>query len=153
MKIYYLLLSLILLPAIAILQPVPCTDPPTMTPTCVEACIICDIDGFSGRHQSMIPGEAPEDFCTFTVHNAQWIAFLAGSENLQVELSVSNCDAGFGLEVAIYEGIDCENFRMVSNCFGGTTGTVGENQSRVLENTEPLVIGQYYYLVMDGALG
>ena len=153
MKTRYLLLFL-LLPALNWAQPVPCTDdPPAMTSTCEEACIICDIDGFTGRHESNVPGEAPPDFCTFVVHNAQWIAFIAGSENLTVEVSVSNCDMNFGLEVGIYEGIDCSNFRMVSSCFGGTNSPISSGQSRQIATTEPLVIGQYYYLVMDGAFG
>ena len=134
-------------------QPPICMDPPTMTSTCQEACVICDIDGFTGRHESDVPGVAPPGFCTFIVHNAQWIAFVAGSEDLIIELSVSNCDMGFGLEIGIYEGIDCGNFRLVSNCRGGTNTPITGGSSGLLSNTEPLVVGQYYYLVMDGAFG
>ena len=132
-------------------QPLPCEDPPTMTSFCAEACIICDIDGFTGRHESTVSGEAPDGFCTFVVHNAQWIAFIAGSTDLRVGLEVSNCEQGFGLEFALYKSLDCTNFEQISNCFGGVTNTVGPGQTGVIENTEPLVIGQYYYIVMDGA--
>ena len=124
-----------------------------MTSSCIDACIICDIDGFTGRHESTVVGSLPADFCTFTVHNAQWIAFIAGSEDLAVELSVSNCEGGLGLEFALYQSLDCNTFQMISNCFGGVTGTVGPGQSKVIENNEPLVIGQYYYIAMDGAIG
>lgn len=135
-------------------QPVPCTeDPPEMTSLCQDACIICDIDGFTGRHESDVSGVAPLDFCTVVVHNAQWIAFIAGSEDLSIEIRVSNCQQGFGLEVGLYEGIDCQNFRMVSECWGGTNVPVAQGTARVFSNTEPLVVGQYYYLVMDGAFG
>jgi len=130
-------------------QPMPCMDPPMMTSTCVEACIICDIDGFKGRNDQMIGGEAPEGFCTTTVHNGQWIAFIAGSEDLSIRLDVSNCRTGAGLEVAIYEGIGCDNFEMVSNC----NGNVRVNTSETFTTTKKLTIGQYYYLVMDGAIG
>ena len=134
-------------------QPAPCGPDAAMTPTCIEACVICDIDGFTGINDSTIPGEAPDDFCTGTVHHAQWIAFIAGSENLTIELDVFNCDnAGQfinGLEVGIYGSLDCENFNLVSNCDGdvndGTTGVFTTNQ--------PLTIGQYYYWVMDGNNG
>ena len=149
-----LLLLLFCAPLLVFAQPIPCTeDPPEMTSFCEDACIICDIDGFTGRHESNMSGMAPFGFCTVVVHNAQWIAFIAGSVDLSIEIRVSNCQQGFGLEVGLYEGIDCQNFRMVSECWGGTNIPVGEGTARVFSNTEPLVIGQYYYLVMDGAFG
>ncbi len=127
-----------------------------MTSFCVEACIICDIDGFTGRHESTIVGEAPPGFageCTFIAHNMQWIAFIAGSVDLEVKMSVSNCRDGTGLEFGLYKGINCANFQRISNCFGGAAGIVGPGGSGVIKNNEPLVIGQYYYIVMDGGLG
>jgi len=137
-------------------QPEPCVDPPTMTSFCNEACIICDIDGFTGRHSANIVGQSPPGFageCTFVAHNMQWIAFIAGSTNLSVNLAVSNCDQGFGLEFGLYEGIDCQNFRRISNCFGGAAGIIGDGQSGTITNHEQLIIGQYYYIVMDGGFG
>lgn len=139
-----------------IAQPEPCVDPPTMTSFCNDACIICDIDGFTGRHNANIVGQAPPGFageCTFVAHNMQWIAFIAGSTNLSVNMAVSNCDQDFGLEFGLYEGIDCQNFRRISNCFGGAAGIINEGQSGTIINSEPLVIGQYYYIVMDGGFG
>lgn len=128
--------------------PVICSDPPRMTSFCEDACIICDIDGFTGRHDSNIDGWLPPDFCTSTVHNAQWIAFIAGSENLKIELSVTNCSSpqGWGLEMTVYETRDCKTFQKVFEC----DGNVEENTKRVFSNTRPLTIGQYYYLAMDG---
>ncbi|MEM6965790.1 MAG: gliding motility-associated C-terminal domain-containing protein [Bacteroidota bacterium] len=133
-------------------QPQPCEDPPTMTSICDDACIICDIDGFEGRHDSSQSGVGPPGFCTVVQHNMQWIAFIAGSEDLKVQLSVSDCVQGFGLEIGIYEGINCQNFQLVSQCWGAAQA-VAENTSKTFENTVPLVIGQYYYIVMDGAFG
>ncbi|MBR9922614.1 MAG: T9SS type B sorting domain-containing protein [Bacteroidetes bacterium] len=129
-------------------QPEPC-DPAIMTPTCEEACIICDIDGFTGINDSPVQGVAPPGFCTFGVQNITWIAFLAGSTNLTLEVAVSNCQNNIGLQIGIYEGINCQNYELVSNCENsippGTTATFINNQ--------PLVVGQYYYFVMDGDLG
>lgn len=138
----------------AFAQPLPCDMlDPQMEPTCEQACIICDIDGFTGRHQSDIPGVLPPDFCTFTVHNAQWIAFQAASTFLEIEMAVSNCETNIGLEITIYKGTNCDNFEMISNCNGGRTGNqIMEGSSAILRTTEPLVIGQHYYLAMDGAL-
>jgi len=130
-------------------QPEPCGMPPEMTPLCADACIICDIDGFTGINNGGSAGEAPPGFCTFIVHNARWVAFQAGSENISILLSVSNCQMGNGLELAIYESTDCESFQLVSNCRGGFA-PVPEGSSGTFENTEPLTVGQYYYIVMDG---
>ena len=151
-KLFHLISLFLLFSVQMYCQPEPClSENPDMTPTCIEACIICDIDGFTGRHESNVIGSAPADFCTFIVHNAQWIAFIAGSTDLTVNIAVSNCDQNNGLEIAIYEAIDCENFNAISNCFGAMSA-VNEGESANVVVNEPLTIGQYYYLVMDGAL-
>ncbi len=129
--------------------PEPCGPEGEMEPFCEIACIICDIDGFSGKNDENEDGIAPPDFCTTTQHNIQWLAFIAGSENLTLRFDVGDCDGGFfsgGLEVTVYEAIDCENPRMVMPC----NGSVSENSSWTFSNTEPLTIGQYYFFVMDG---
>lgn len=142
-----------LIPFLVIGQPTPCDiENPEMTSTCADACIICDVDGFTGRHESDIVGVLPGDFCTMFVHNAQWIAFQAASTSLKVKLSVSNCVQGYGLELAIYKSSDCTNFTMISNC-RGSGSAVNDGSSAEFETTEDLVIGQYYYLAMDGSHG
>ena len=146
-----LLICFVLYPFLLVAQPEPCTDPPLMTSFCDDACIICDIDGFTGRHNATVVGQAPPGFageCTFVAHNMQWIAFIAGSTNLSVNMSVSNCEQGFGLEFGLYDGNDCQNFRRISNCFGGAAGIIGPGGSGTITNNEPLTIGQYYYIVM-----
>ena len=135
-------------------QPQPCVEEnPEMTSTCEEACIICDIDGFTGRHESSVAGALPADFCTFVVHNAQWISFQAGSTDISIRLSVSNCQLGSGLEMTIYKSDDCTSFEQISQCRGGMNGPVVEGTPAEFTNTEPLTIGQFYYLGMDGAFG
>ncbi|MEM9983835.1 MAG: gliding motility-associated C-terminal domain-containing protein [Bacteroidota bacterium] len=134
-------------------QPASCDPLNTeMTTTCGQACIICDIDGFSGRHESNVVGSLPADFCTVFVHNAQWIGFQAASTSLEIKLTVSNCSLGYGLEMAIYQSTDCNNFQMISACRGGAN-PVPPGGSATFTNTQPLVVGQYYYLAMDGNRG
>ncbi|MBX7162568.1 MAG: gliding motility-associated C-terminal domain-containing protein [Saprospiraceae bacterium] len=127
-------------------QPMICQKPETMTPTCLQACLICDINGFTGKTGDGGVGQLPIDFCTTVKHNAQWIAFMAGSTNLTLKFSVFKCRTGAGLEIGIFESSDCKNFTKISNC----DGDVAENTSTILKMTKPLVIGQYYYVVMDG---
>ena len=127
-------------------QPLPCTVPAEMTSFCDEACIICDIDGFEGINNSTLQGQMPIDFCTTNQNHLLWIAFQAGSTNLTLNVAVSNCTQNDGLEIGIYYSDDCLNFTKVSNC----DDDVPENTSQNFTNIVPLIIGQYYYFVMDG---
>ena len=136
-------------------QPQICELPVDMTPICADACIICDIDGFTGRHDSDVRGQVPPGFCVITTENAQWLAFQAGSTSLTVDLSVSNCDNFFlfsGIQVGLYQSFDCVNFTRISNCIGGLF-QIRDGQTGRLETNVELVIGEYYYIVMDGASG
>lgn len=132
----------------ALAQPQPCIDP-EMTPLCQDACVICDIDGFTGVNNSQVVGIGPSDFCTTFQHNITWIAFIAGSEDLTIEVEVSNCQINWGLEIGIYESLDCETFQQVTFC----DTDVDEGETGVFSNNEPLTVGQYYYFVMDGSAG
>jgi len=127
-------------------QPQPCGKPASMTSFCNQACVICDINGFTGINNSNIVGQAPPGFCTNTVHHMQWIGFIAGSTNLTLSIKVYGCKSGDGLEVGIYESLDCKTFKLVSNC----DTDIPNNTTQNFTNTTPLVIGQYYYFVMDG---
>ncbi len=77
----------------------------------------------------------------------QWIGFIAGTTNLTLEVHVTNCSRQQGLEIGLYESLDCNTFRRVSEC----DTDIKENEKRIFTNTVPLVIGQYYYFVMDGS--
>ncbi len=129
---------------LALGQPPVCSNN-NMASTCAAACIVCDLDGFASFNEGAGGGQLPPGYCTQVLHHAEWIGFIAGSTNLSFQLSVSNCSANPGLEAGIYEGIDCQNFSLISNCetaiFNNTTVTMTTNV--------PLVIGQYYWLVMD----
>ncbi|HRI59042.1 MAG TPA: gliding motility-associated C-terminal domain-containing protein [Saprospiraceae bacterium] len=130
-------------------QPIPCGPAPEMTSFCDEACIICDIDGFTGINDDPAQGQAPPGFCTNIVHHMQWIGFIAGSTNLTLEVSVFNCQVGQGLEVGIYKSLNCQTFQLVSNC----DTDLPPNTTTTFTNTVPLTVGQYYYFVMDGNMG
>lgn len=134
-------------------QPPVCAPPAATTPFCSQACIICDIDGFSGTNDDPPGGwDEPNGFCAQIDHNIQWIGFLAGSVDLTLQIDVSNCDRNGqginGLQMGIYEVIDCDLAASVAvtNC----DNNVPQGQSAILSNTQPLVPGQYYYLVIDG---
>lgn len=124
-----------------------CGASPSMKSFCRDACIICDIDGFTGRNNSNVVGQAPPGFCTGQVHNMQWIGFIAGTIDLTLEVKVTNCTINLGLEIGLYESLNCTSFRRVSEC----DTDVRPNTTRIFKNTVPLTVGQYYYFVMDGS--
>jgi gliding motility-associated-like protein len=128
-------------------QPEPCGNPAKMQPFCKDACVICDINGFTGVNDAGVTGQAPPGFCTSEVHHMQWIAFIAGSINLSLSVKVTNCQFGYGLEMGIYKTLNCTSFQLVSNC----DTDVPNNTTEVFTNTVPLTVGQYYYFVMDGS--
>lgn len=130
-------------------QPQPCGANPEMTSFCNEACIICDIDGFTGINDDPQTGQAPPGFCTTFAHHMQWIGFIAGSVNLTLSVRAFNCQQNSGLEVGIYQSLNCQTFQLVSNC----DTDIDNNETVVFNNTVPLVIGQYYFFVMDGSGG
>lgn len=141
---------LLLLASLALrAQPQPCGVSPEMTSFCAEACIICDINGFTGINDDPAQGQAPPGFCTSTVHHMQWIGFIAGSTDITISVKVFGCQIGSGLEVGIYKSLDCQNFQLVSNC----DGDIQQGETGIFKNTVPLTIGQYYYFVMDGNHG
>ncbi len=131
---------------------------------CLDACIICDIDGFRGRNDNggvKDEGDLPVGFCTSINHNIQWIGFVANSADLEFTITVTNCEKGAvayngGLEAGIFEVESCQLSKAVpkSNC----------NTSMLVEGLSAengvwpftafgLETGNYYYLAIDGDNG
>lgn len=128
-------------------KPPVCGDPASMQPTCLESCVICDIDGFTGRNEDVgVIGQSPPGFCTSVVHHMQWIGFIAGTTNLKISIKPSNCKENRGLEVGLYESNDCVTFQRVSEC----DTDILPNSTKIFTNTVPLTVGKHYYFVMDG---
>ena len=129
-------------------QPEPC-GVDAMTSTCLDACVVCDIDGFTGTNNLSVQGQTFPNFCTTIFHNMSYIAFIAGTENLTLSVSVSNCTINAGLEIGIFESFDCQTFTAMTDC----NTDVAPNATATFSNLEPLVVGQHYYLIMDGSMG
>ncbi len=131
-------------------QPQPCGPNPAMTSFCDNACVICDIDGFSGVNDLTAQGQGFTNFCTTQYNNMQYLAFIAGTPQLVIEVVVGTCLGGAGsLEVGFFESFDCETFTAISACDTDIEGP----GSTVFTTDEDLVVGQHYYLVIDGSNG
>ena len=135
-------------------RPMICGPDARMELACVDACIICDIDGFQGRNDTQGQGDKPPSFCTSINHNIQWIGFLANSPTLTLELAVSNCAGGNrpdgGLEAGVFEVEGCriDEAAAVSNC----DSDIANNTTQEFRMTA-LVPGDYYYFIIDGNNG
>ncbi len=131
-------------------QPQPCGTNPAMTSLCSQACVICDIDGYSGINDLTATGQGFPEFCTTQFNNMQYIGFFAGSEDLTIRVDVGSCSGGVNsLEVGFFYTEDCQNFEAISFCDTDIEG----GESTTFSNNQPLVIGQHYYLVIDGSGG
>jgi len=136
---------LCLLFVIGQLQAQPCNFPFSPSNTCSNAPLVCNLDGFCSRNQSATNSGTPNAFCG-QVENNNWIAFIAGSTSFEIQISVSNCNQGNGLQAQFFSTNNCSNFTAVSNCLD----PVNDIGNLVCEN---LVIGEKYYLMMDGKGG
>ncbi|MCI5082696.1 MAG: hypothetical protein MRY78_13440, partial [Saprospiraceae bacterium] len=127
----------------------PCPDPNSpMTSTCDEACVICDLDGYTSTNSLTDLGEIPEGFCG-EQHNTQWLAFMTSTPFLSLEVTAFSCSVNFqGIQVGLYSSNDCTNFDLISNCDNQidpfSSDTITANN---------LFTGVIYYLVIDGFNG
>lgn len=116
---------------------------------CDLSCITCNsIDGFSANTRGAPGNTSFGVHCTGFEHQITWLGFYAASTNLTLEICASNCTDGVGIEVLIAESIGCSGATAVSNCYGYLTA-ITDGNCKSLTSTQPLVIGQYYWLIFD----
>lgn len=124
-----------------------CNFPLPPSNTCNNAPLLCDLDGYCSDNSGATNSGTPNAFCGL-VENNNWISFIAGSETLEIKVSVYDCNNGSGLQVQVFETADCNFFIAKSNCLD----PVPNNGEGTMTATN-LEIGQIYYLMMDGKGG
>ena len=128
----------------------PCATNPAAGDLCSTPTPICNLNGYcgstSGTYTADIPGNLGSIFCG-SIENNSWLSFVADATSATLNLFVSNCTDGYGIQMQIYSVTGCSTFTSVSNCFNPGTpvnGTVSANG---------LTIGQTYYVMIDGNAG
>jgi len=119
--------------------------------TCADACVLCEgLDGLTLNNSITDLGEAPPGFCAPQLHNTQWIGFVAGSTEIDMDIAVFNCGGigNGGLQIGIYGTSDCDSYTLVSNC----EPSVPPNTTMTF-NANNLTIGGIYFVVIDGSNG
>ena len=124
----------------------PCQSAPSYCINTLDGATIstlCTFSGFGWLDQLQPNFSGQNDFC-FPVDNPNLYEFSACENNITLNLTVSNCEHGRGLEFAVMHGFNCDYFEQMGSCV-----TIKENKSGQL--TFPnLYPGQPIYLVVDG---
>lgn len=150
LKTVPVLLTVLLLTFISGLSaqnPVPCgPGGPFFASECATACVSCQVDGLTGINNDFASNG--NVICGQIVpHNDVWLAFIAGSTSLTINVQTANCQNGDGLQIAFFE--DCNAIDALA-CNPGSGGGAG---SDLFLNYDQFVPGQVYYLMLDGFTG
>jgi len=121
----------------------PADDAPAAD-ACEDACLYCNLAGYTGSTDGYVANSAP-GFCG-TLENEQWLGFIAGASSITISATPSNCALGNGIQVALYQGCDAT---APVGCDMGFAG--GEFYSPTINVT--LTPGEVYYLMVDGWAG
>ena len=127
---------------------------------CSAACAVCDItvlNGVTFNSGAWTPDHVNElnytcNGVNIVMNNNGWVGFVANSNTLELKVVYSNCtggNAGVGMQALIVESPDCQNFNLLA-CKGDATPATTDSFTLVANN---LVVGQSYYLVLDGFSG
>ncbi len=130
--------------------PFPLCPPSDVPQTAPVACSLMDLDGYTGSTSGYTP-YPNVNFATNcnggTIENNQFIAFIAPSNQVQLQIAASNCNNNQGIQAQIYYAATCTDFTAVSNCWApGAPGT------GTLTATG-LTPGEIYILMIDGWAG
>lgn len=127
------------------LQAQNCDFPLAPANICADAPLLCDLDDYCSNNSAAVNSGTPNAFCG-VVENNNWVKFIAGSTEFEIEITVSDCVNGSGLQAQFFATTNCQNFTAVSNCLD-PVNSVDYLTASGLE------IGQVYYLMMDGKGG
>ena len=128
---------------------VPCTTPDPQ-PNAQDACILPNpgaLDCYFGATTFTTPVSQPPSWCT-TVENNHFFAFTADATTAVFDLCTYGCASGGAIQAAVLSTVDCITFQFVSPCLGNIAS--GSCQTLTATN---LVIGENYYLMIDGSAG
>lgn len=121
-------------------------QPPMPSFTCQDACTWCESDLFSNYFDNYdAPVSNLQNFGCGVIHNPKWFKLLADADQIELGISVFDCQLNKGLQAALYEvvpGVDCNNLNHLVSCI-----------DQILWNANlvaPTTPGQEYLLMIDG---
>ncbi len=121
---------------------------------CADATFICNLNGYSGNTSSSYTIDQPSNiyaaFGAGSIDNNSWIEFVANNDTVSLDITVSNCSNGDGVQFGILSGTNCTNFTRVSPLTYASSGIAPGTQNFF---TTGLIPGQQYYIMIDGFSG
>jgi gliding motility-associated-like protein len=124
---------------------------PALANNCAAACVLCDFTTFTSNNNNPSSGQQiPPNFCpgqAIFPHNVQWVGFVAGTPNITMTVTATNCQlpGNQGLQIGVWGTTDCTSFNLVSNC----EYQVPPNAAVPFTMTG-LTVGATYFFVVDG---
>ncbi|MFA6922798.1 MAG: gliding motility-associated C-terminal domain-containing protein [Bacteroidales bacterium] len=137
--------------------------------SCQNATPICDLTNYCGNtsywYSRDLPGTTgamcdgnfsyPTTCALFNgaVDNNSWLIFQAASSAVNLQVTVSNCtnSTNNGIQFAVYNGSNCNNFTLVSDAvYISPTGIPPPGTTVSLTGLTP---GNNYYIMIDGRNG
>lgn len=138
----------------------PCAACPPPPPACganpaannaaATATPICNLNGFCGNTSTSYTADSPGNLASVFcggIDNNSWLSFVADATSATLNIYVSNCTNGDGIQMEIYSTPDFTTFTSHSNCWNP-----GIMQNGTISATS-LTVGQTYYLMIDGWAG
>jgi len=128
-----------------------CVSNPAAGDHCADATPICNLNGYCGNtsatYDSDEPGNLGDLWVSATIENNSWLKFVAENDTVVLNVWVSNCYYGDGIQMRIVGTSDCNAFAAYSNFWNPEVETDG------IIMATGLTIGETYYLVIDGYAG
>ncbi|HPF01136.1 MAG TPA: BNR-repeat neuraminidase N-terminal domain-containing protein [Bacteroidales bacterium] len=128
-----------------------CVSNPAAGDHCTDATPICNLNGYCGNtsatYDSDEPGNLYDLWVSATIENNSWLKFVAENDTVVLNVWVSNCVYGDGIQMRIVGTSDCNAFAAYSNFWNPEVETDG------IIMATGLTIGETYYLVIDGYAG
>ncbi len=128
-----------------------CNLPVPPADSCTNAPLLCgeNLDGycsFTDNFTQSIPGNLQSVFCE-TIDNNSWLRFIPCEPDVSFEIVVPNCNIGQGIEIAVFQSDDCDDYQILSNCL-----SIDSMNTDTLIATG-LTPGEIYYIMVDGQDG
>lgn len=127
---------------------------------CSSAPYIFNLDGFCGftfsaptynvdNHAFTTNGN-----CGFSIENNSWLKFISSSPNVSLSVWVYECNTDNGIQIGVFKGNCNSGFTNVA-CSQRTTEpkTTTGNDTMINFNINGLVVGETYYIMIDGYAG
>lgn len=138
------------------IPPVCQSGQPISSPTCVSACVNCDMN--SGFDDQLFAFPFPDivvNFCVdapgqgpLVLTNARWYAFIAGSSFVEFSFKTTGCSSGNNIDVALFAY--CPTSGPGNEALSCATPLDPDNPTLSFNG---LSVGDVYLLVVDGANG